>query len=112
MATEFELETILDQTIKHVNAEQRALEKQLHETADHALMDWLLVAACADYDTIELDPQITGKAERKQYKVLREQKRNLEKQLEALKALRETVTASEGEKLRKKFETEVEKYQV
>ncbi len=49
-------------------------------------MDWLLSTACADYDTIELDSAITGKAQRKQYKALRDQKRNVEKMVTALQA--------------------------
>ncbi len=112
MATETELSTMIEQTIKRLNAERKALDKQMKETADQAMMDWLLLAACADYDTIELDPAITGKAQRKQFKALRDQKRNLEKMLAALQDMQQMADSQEGEKLRKKFETEVEKYQV
>ena len=111
MATETELAAMIEQTIKRLNAERKALDKQMKETADLALMDWLLLAACADYDTIELDAAITGKAQRKHFKELRDQKRNLEKMLAALQDLQQTADAPEGEKLRKKFEAEVEKYQ-
>ena len=112
MATETELSTMIEQTIKRLNAERKALDKQMKETADQAMMDWLLLAACADYDTIELDSAITGKAQRKQFKALRDQKRNLEKMLAALQDMQQMADSPEGEKLRKKFETEVEKYQV
>ena len=102
---------MIEQTIKRLNAERKVLDEQMQETADLALMDWLLLAACADYDTIELDAAITGKAQRKQYKALRDQKRNLEKMLAALQDLQQMAESSESEKLRKKFEAEVEKYQ-
>ncbi|HTP06660.1 MAG TPA: hypothetical protein VMP08_00310 [Anaerolineae bacterium] len=111
MTTGTELSTMIEQTIKRLNAERKVLDEQMQETADLALMDWLLLAACADYDTIELDAAITGKAQRKQYKALRDQKRNLEKMLAALQDLQQMAESSESEKLRKKFEAEVEKYQ-
>ena len=111
MTTDTELSAMIEQTIKRLNAERRALDKQMRETVDQALMDWLLLAACADYDTIELDPAITGKAQRKQYKALRDQRRNLEKMLAALQDLQHMAESPEGEKLRKKFDIEVEKYQ-
>jgi hypothetical protein len=102
---------MIEQTIKRLTAERKALDKQMRDTADNALMDWLILAACSDYDTIELDPLVTGKAQRKQYKVLRDQKRNLEKMLVALQELQQVASSPEGEKLRKKFDTEMEKYQ-
>jgi len=111
VTTGTELSTMIEQTIKRLNAERKVLDEQMQETADLALMDWLLLAACADYDTIELDAAITGKAQRKQYKALRDQKRNLEKMLAALQDLQQMAESSESEKLRKKFEAEVEKYQ-
>ena len=111
MATESELSVKIEHTIKRLTSERKALDKQMQETADQALMDWLLLTACTDYDTIELDASITGKAQRKQYKALRDQKRNVEKMLAALQDLQQTADAPEGEKLRKKFEAEVEKYQ-
>jgi hypothetical protein len=110
VATESELSLMIEHTIKRLTAERKALDKQLQETADQALMDWLVLAACADYDTIELDTAITGKTQRKQYKALRDQKRNLEKMLAALQDLQQIADSPEGEKLRKKFEAEVEKY--
>ena len=112
MATESELSTKIEQTIQHLTAERKALEKQMKETADLALMDWLLLAACAEYDTIELDDAITGKARRKHFKELRDRRRNLEKMLAALQDLQQTADTPEGEKLRKKFEAEAEKYPV
>ncbi len=112
MAIETELSAMIEQTIKRLTTERKALNKQLHETADQALMDWLLLAACADYDTIELDPHVTGKEQRKHFKALRDQRRNLEKMLAALQDLQQVVDSPEGEKLHKKFEAEVEKYQV
>ena len=112
MATETELSTMLEQAIKRLNAERKGLDKQMKETADQALMDWLLLTACVDYDTIELDSAITGKARRKHFKVLRDRKRNLEKMLEALQDLQQIAESPEGEKLHKKYEPEVEKYQI
>ncbi len=110
MAVETELSALIEQTIKRLNAERKAVDKQMKETSDLALMDWLLLTACSDYDTIELDAGITGKVQRKQYKALRDQKRNLEKMLAAMQDLQQMANAPEGEKLRKKFEAEVEKY--
>ena len=112
MATDTELSTMIEQTIKRLNAERKALDKQMKETADQALMDWLLLMACVDYDTIELDSAITSKAERKHFKALRDQKRNLEKMLEALQDLQQMANSSDSEKLHKKYEAEVEKYQI
>lgn len=111
MATESELPVMFEHTIKRLTAERKALDKQMKETTDLALMDWLLLAACTDYDTIELADSVTGKAQRKQYKALRDQKRNVEKMLAALQDLQQIAETPEGEKLRKKFEAEVEKYQ-
>ena len=112
MATEAELSVMIEQAIKRLTAERRATDKLMKETADLALMDWLLLAACADYDTIELDSAITSKAQRKHFKELRDQRRNLEKMLVALQDLQQVAESPEGEKLHKKYETEVEKYQV
>ena len=112
MATESELSVMIEHTIKRFTAERKAVDKQMQETADLALMDWLLLAACTDYDTIELDAAITGKAQRKQFKALRDQRRNLDKMLAALQDLQQMADTPEGEKLRKKFEAEVEKYQL
>ena len=112
MATESELSTMIKQTIKRLHAECKALDMQMKETADLALMDWLLLTACADYDTIELDPGITSKVQRKHFKDLRDQKRNLEKMLAALQDLQHMADSPDGEKLHKKFEAEVEKYQI
>ncbi len=111
MATESELASMIARTIKRLTGEQAALDQQMREAADGALMDWLLLAACADYDTIELDAAITSKAQRKRYKALRDQKRNIEKMLTALQDLQQTAESPEGEKLRKKFDAEREKYQ-
>ena len=111
MANESELSSMIEHTIKHLTAERKALDKQMKETADLALMDWLLLAACSDYDTIELAPEVSGKAQRKHFKVLRDQKRNLEKMLAAMQDLRQVAESPEGEKLRKKFGAEIEKYE-
>jgi uncharacterized protein YfcZ (UPF0381/DUF406 family) len=111
VASEIELSATIERTIKRLTTERKALDKLMQETAAQALMDWLVLAACADYDTIELDTAITGKTQRKQYKALRDQKRNLEKMLAALQDLQQIAESPEGEKLRKKFEAEVEKYQ-
>ncbi len=112
MATDTELAAMIEQTIKRLAAERKAVDKQMKEAADLALMDWLLLTACADYDTIELDPAISGKAHRKQFKALRDQKRNLEKMLAAMQDLQQVAESPEGEKLRKKYEAELEKYLV
>ncbi len=112
MATELQLSSMIENTIKRLTTERTALDQQMKDTSDQALMDWLLLAACSDYDTIELDPAITGKAQRKQYKALRDQKRNIDKMLAALQELQQIAESPEGEKLRRKFETEAEKYQV
>ncbi len=110
MAAEHDIVRAIDQSIARYTAEVAELENQLRVEAGLALEDWLLAEACKDYDTIELDAVVTGKAHRKSFKALREKKRNLEKMTEALQALRETAAAPEGEKLRKKFGAEVEKY--
>ena len=112
MATESELSAMIEQAIKRLTGERKALDKQMKQTADQALTDWLLLTACVDYDTIELDSAITGKAQRKHFKELRDQKRNLEKMLVALQDLQQIAESPEGEKLHKKYEAEVEKYQV
>ncbi len=110
MASEHNLIVAIDQSIARHTAAIAELEKQLQEQATLALEDWLLVEACKDYDTIELEPEVTSKAHRKTFKTLREKKRNVEKILVALQALREAAAAPEGEKLRKKFSAEMEKY--
>jgi hypothetical protein len=106
----YELVDMIDQTIARYTQDIATFEAQLAVESQAALEDWLLVEACKDYDTIDLDPEVTGKSHRKHYKALREEKRNIEKMLVALQALRETAEAPEGEKLRKKFEAETEKY--
>ncbi len=106
----YELVDMIDQTIARYTQDIAAIEAQLTHDAQAALEDWLLVEACKDYDTIDLDPEVTGKSRRKAYKALRDKKRNIEKMMVALQALRETAEAPEGEKLRKKFEAETEKY--
>jgi hypothetical protein len=106
----YELVGMIDQTIARYTQSLAALEGQLALETKTALEDWLLVEACKDYDTIDLDPDVTGKSRRKIYKSMREEKRNIEKMIVALQALRETAEAPEGEKLRKKFEAETEKY--
>jgi hypothetical protein len=106
----FELVGLIDQTIARYTQDIAAIDDQLQQEAATALEDWLLVEACKDYDTIDLDPEVTGKSRRKNFKALREKKRNIEKMIVALQALRETALAPEGEKLRKKFEAETEKY--
>jgi hypothetical protein len=106
----FELVGVIDQTIARYTQDLAALEAQLTHDAQAALEDWLLVEACKDYDTIDLDPEVTGKSRRKAYKALREKKRNIDKMIVALQALRETALTPEGDKLRKKFEAETEKY--
>ncbi|HZY41980.1 MAG TPA: hypothetical protein VFF59_08265 [Anaerolineae bacterium] len=106
----FELVGLIDQTLARYTNDVRSLEDQLQQETATALEDWLLVEACKDYDTIDLDPEVTGKSRRKNFKALREKKRNIEKMIVALQALRETALAPEGEKLRKKFDAETEKY--
>jgi hypothetical protein len=103
--------TLIDQSIARYQAEITELETRLQTESTHALEDWLLMEACKDFDTIDLGDDIVGKARRKQWKALRDQKRNTEKLINALQALRETAAAPDGEKLRKKFDQEVEKYQ-
>jgi hypothetical protein len=111
MAKAPESVSLIDKTIDHYQSEIAEVDKQLQEVAGLALQDWLLLEACKDYDTIELGDDIVGKARRKQWKALRDKKRNLEKMVTALQDLRQIAGAPEGEKLRKKFEQEMEKYQ-
>ena len=106
----FELVSTIDQTIARYTQDIAAIDARLAQDAQAALEDWLLVEACKDYDTIDLDPEVTGKSRRKAYKALRDKKRNIEKMVVALQALRETAEAPEGDKLRTKFEAETEKY--
>jgi hypothetical protein len=106
----FDLVTLIDQTIDRYTTEIQNLEQQMHVEAEQALQDWVLVEACKDYDTIDLEPEVTGKSQRKAWKATRDKKRNTEKLIVALQALREIATLPEGEKLRKKFESEIEKY--
>jgi hypothetical protein len=101
----------IDKTLNRYQAEIAEIDKQLQGVADLALQDWLLLEACKDYDTIELGDDIVGKARRKQWKALRDRKRNLEKMIAALQDLRQIAGTPEGEKLRKKFDQEMEKYQ-
>ena len=105
-----EMVKLIDQSIARYQAEIAELETRLQTESNHALEDWLLMEACKDFDTIDLGDDIVGKARRKGWKALRDQKRNTEKMIDALTALRETAAAPEGEKLRKKFEAETEKY--
>ncbi len=105
-------EDLIEQTIARLTAESEELSSEIRLAATQALEDWLLVEACKEYDTIELDDTLTGKARRKQFKALREKKRNLEKMIVALQDLQQTSQAPEGEKLRKKFEAERAKYDV
>jgi hypothetical protein len=102
---------LIDKTLARYQAEIAEIDQQLQTAADLALQDWLLMEACKDYDTIELSDDVAGKARRKQWKALRDKKRNLEKMIAALQDLRQIAAAPEGEKLRKKFEQEMEKYQ-
>jgi hypothetical protein len=111
MAKTPEAVLLIDKTAAHFQAEIAEIDKQLQETSDLALQDWLLMEACKDYDTIELGDDVVGKARRKQWKLLRDKRRNLEKMIAALQDLRQIAAAPEGEKLRKKFEQEMEKYQ-
>ena len=111
MAKTPEAVTSIDKAANRYQAEIAEIDKQLQGVADLALQDWLLLEACKDYDTIELGDDIIGKARRKQWKALRDKKRNLEKMLAALQDLRQIAGTPEGEKLRKKFEQEMEKYQ-
>ena len=111
MAQAPETVVLIDKTLTRYQDEIAEIDKQLQGVADLALQDWLLLEACKDYDTIELSDDVIGKARRKQWKALRDKKRNLEKMIAALQDLRHTAGAPEGEKLRKKFEQETEKYQ-
>lgn len=108
---ESDMIVLIDKSLARYEAEMAALEHQLQATASNALADWLLLEACKDYDTIELSDAVIGKAQRKQWKALRDKRRNLEKMMAALQDLRLVAAAPEGEKLRKKFEQETEKYQ-
>lgn len=111
MAKAPESVVLIDKAASRYQAEIAEIDKQLQDVADLALQDWLLMEACKDYDTIELSDDVVGKARRKQWKALRDKKRNLEKMLAALQDLRQVAAAPEGEKLRKKLEQEMEKYQ-
>jgi hypothetical protein len=112
MSSAGEATALIEQAIARLTAEQAALEQELLAEASLALEDWLLVEACKDYDTIDLEPSITGKSHRKQFKALREQKRNTEKMIEALQALLEVAGTPDGAKLLKKFADEQDKYQL
>ena len=101
---------LIDKTINRYQAEIADIDKQLQGVADLALQDWLLMEACKEYDTIELSDEVIGKARRKQWKALRDRKRNLEKMIAALQDLRLIASSPDGEKLRKKFDQEMEKY--
>ena len=107
-----EAKSLIKATLDRLTAERAALEEQLQLEAELAQQDWLVIEACKDFDTIELDDHITGKLHRKQFKALRDKKRNLEKMIEALHALQETAQAPDGDKLVKKLENEREKYQL
>jgi hypothetical protein len=111
MAQAPETVVLIDKTLTRYQNEIAEIDKHLQEVAELALQDWLLMEACKDYDTIELSDDVIGKARRKQWKALRDKKRNLERMIAALQDLRQTAGAPEGEKLRKKFEQETEKYQ-
>jgi hypothetical protein len=111
MAKAPESVVLIDKTITRYQTEIAEIDKQLQGVADLALQDWLLMEACKDYDTIELSDDVIGKARRKQWKALRDKKRNFEKMIAALQDLRQVASTPEGEKLRKKFEQEMEKYQ-
>jgi hypothetical protein len=106
-----EITAVIDQSIARYQAEIAEVETHLQAEAHHALEDWLLMEACKDYDTIELSDDVVGKAHRKQWKALRDKKRTIEKMIAALQDLRLIAGTPEGEKLRKKFEQETEKYQ-
>lgn len=112
MSSNWEAAALIEQAVARLTAEQAALEQELQTEASFALEDWLLVEACKDYDTIDLEPTITGKSHRKHFKALREKKRNTEKMIVALQALLEIAETPEGEKLLKKFADEQEKYQL
>ena len=105
-------DALIGQSIARLTAETEALEREIQSESEKALEDWLLVEACKDYDTIELDGEIMSKAHRKKFKALRDKKRNTDKMIAALRALLETTPTPEGEKLRKKFAAEREKYQL
>ncbi len=112
MTTESQTETLIKELITRFTAECETLEREIQSESQKGLEDWLLVEACKDYDTIELDGEITGKSHRKKFKALRDKKRNTEKMIVGLQALLEIAQTPEGEKLRKKFEAEREKYQI
>jgi hypothetical protein len=104
------VETVIEQTLARLTAEVQVLQEQMQAARDQALEDWITVEACKDYDTIDLDPDMTGKSHRKQYKALREKKRNVEKMMVALQDLLATAQSESGDKLAKKFAAELEKY--
>jgi hypothetical protein len=105
------VEVVIEQAIARLTAEVQTLHDQMQVAGEKALEDWLIVEACKDYDTIDLDSDLTGKSRRKQYKALRDKKRNTEKMIVALQDLLTTLQAEAGDKLVKKFEAEREKYQ-
>jgi hypothetical protein len=105
------VEVVIEQAIARLTAEVQTLHDQMQVAGEKALEDWLIVEACKDYDTIDLDSDLTGKSRRKQYKALRDKKRNTEKMIVALQDLLTTLQAEAGDKLAKKFEAEREKYQ-
>jgi len=112
MSSTWEAPAMIERAIARLTAEQAALEQELQTEAGFALEDWLLVEACKDYDTIDLEPAITGKSHRKHFKALRKKRRNTEKMIVAMQALLEIAGTPEGEKLLKKFADEQEKYQI
>ena len=112
MTNELTPEALIEQSIARLTTESHELSVEIQLAAAQALEDWLLVEACKDYDTIELDEALTSKTRRKKFKALREKKRNAEKMIVAMQELLQTVQSPEGEKLRKKFEVEREKYEV
>ena len=99
MAKALDSVTFIDKAVARYQSEITEIEDQLHSMADLALQDWLLLEACKDYDTIDLGDDIVGKARRKEWKALRDKKRNLEKMIVALQDLRQIAASDDGEKL-------------
>ena len=111
MSVMLDLPTAIENAITRLIGELRDLDQELDQAVTSALEDWLITTACEDYDTIDLNVVLTEKVWRKQFKHLREMRRNLEKMIAALRVLQDTAHSPAGEKLQKKFEAEQERFQ-
>ena len=55
MTTESQTETLIKELITRFTTECETLEREIQSESQKGLEDWLLVEACKDYDTIELE---------------------------------------------------------